>query len=174
MNSLLYALCRRLAWFGGGVLALISVMSVASITGRALSGLGLAPVPGDFELVEAGTALAVFCFLPWCHLTRGHAVVDMLWSQYPPGMRKVLDVLTDLLMLLVWFLLVWRMGVGLQDYHANGEVSFILQMPVWWGFAASMVPALIGCLACVWRVLESIGVVKPPPGLAAGFATVQH
>ena len=29
----------------------------ASIVGRALSGLGLSPVPGDFELVEAGTRI---------------------------------------------------------------------------------------------------------------------
>ena len=41
------------------MLVLIALMSVASIVGRALSGLGLGPVPGDFELVEAGTALAV-------------------------------------------------------------------------------------------------------------------
>ena len=58
-----------MAWFGASC-SHIALMSVASIVGRALSGLGLGlgPVPGDFELVEAGTALAVFCFLPWCHL----------------------------------------------------------------------------------------------------------
>jgi hypothetical protein len=54
-----------MAWFGAFVLVLLAAMSVVSIAGRALSGLGLGPVPGDFELVEAGTALAVFCFLPW-------------------------------------------------------------------------------------------------------------
>ena len=65
MNKLIYGLSRAMAWFGSFVLVIIAVMSVASIIGRALSGLGLGPVPGDFELVEAGTALAVFCFLPW-------------------------------------------------------------------------------------------------------------
>ncbi len=53
-----------MAWFGSLVLVLIALMSVASIVGRALAGFGLGPVPGDFELVEVGTALAVFCFLP--------------------------------------------------------------------------------------------------------------
>lgn len=166
MNRLIYGLSRAMAWFGSLVLVVIAVMSVASIIGRALSGFGLGPVPGDFELVEAGTALAVFCFLPWAHLKRGHAVVDMLWGSYPPAMRRVLDILADALMLFVWVLLVWRMSVAMGEYRHNGEVSFILQMPVWWGYAASMVPALVGLVAYAWRLLESLGLAAPPAGFA--------
>ena len=164
MNKLIYGLSRAMAWFGSLVLVLIAVMSVASIIGRALSGFGLGPVPGDFELVEAGTALAVFCFLPWAHLKRGHAVVDMLWGSYPAPMRRVLDIVADGLMLAAWLLLVWRMSVAMGEYRHNGEVSFILQMPVWWGYAASMLPALVGLVAYAWRLLESLGLASPPPG----------
>jgi len=164
MNKLIYGLSRSMAWFGSLVLVGIALMSVASIVGRALSGFGLGPVPGDFELVEAGTALAVFCFLPWAHLKRGHAVVDMLWRSYPAPMRRVLDIAADGLMLAVWLLLVWRMSIAMGEYRHNGEVSFILQMPVWWGYAASMLPALVGLVAYAWRLLESLGLVSPPPG----------
>ena len=170
MSNIIYGLSRSMAWLGAAVLTMLALISVASIAGRALSSYGLAPVPGDFELVEAGTALAVFCFMPWCHLKRGHAVVDMLWNSYPPAMRRVLDASTDALMLAVWLLLIWRMGVSMMDYHANGEVSFILQMPVWWGYAASMLPALVGLVAYAWRLLESLGLAAPPAGFtqAAG------
>jgi TRAP-type C4-dicarboxylate transport system permease small subunit len=164
MNKLIYGLSRAMAWFGSLVLVIIAVMSVASIIGRALSGFGLGPVPGDFELVEAGTALAVFCFLPWAHLKRGHAVVDMLWGSYPLPMRRVLDILADGLMLAVWLLLVWRMSIAMGEYRHNGEVSFILQMPVWWGYAASMPAAVVGCIAYAWRLLEDLGLASPPPG----------
>ena len=164
MNRLIYGLSRAMAWFGSLVLVVIAVMSVASIIGRALSGFGLGPVPGDFELVEVGTALAVFCFLPWTHLKRGHAVVDMLWGSYPLPMRRVLDVLADGLMLAVWLLLVWRMSLAMGEYRHNGEVSFILQMPVWWGYAASFPAAVIGVVAYGWRLLESLGLASPPQG----------
>jgi TRAP-type C4-dicarboxylate transport system permease small subunit len=164
MNKIIYGLSRAMAWFGSLVLVIIAVMSVASIIGRALSGFGLGPVPGDFELVEAGTALAVFCFLPWAHLKRGHAVVDMLWGSYPAPMRRVLDIVADGLMLVVWVLLVWRMGVSMEEYRHNNEVSFILQMPVWWGYAASMPAAVVGLIAYAWRLLESLGLASPPPG----------
>lgn len=165
MSRLIYGLSKGLAWFGVVVLAVLALLSVTSIAGRALSFAGFGPVPGDFELVEAGTALAVFCFLPWCHLKNGHAAVDLLWHRYPPPLQRALTLLSDGLMLIVWLLLVWRMGVMTLEYRANGEVSFILQMPVWWGYAASLLPALIGCLACAWRVLERIGMAQPPAGL---------
>jgi TRAP-type C4-dicarboxylate transport system permease small subunit len=170
MSTIIYRLSQAMAWLGGGVLTALAALSVASIAGRALSGFGVGPVPGDFELVEAGTALAVFCFMPWAHLKRGHAMVDLFWKAYPAPMRRVLEVVADGLMLIVWGLLVWRMGIVTEDYRENGEVSFILQMPVWWSYAASMVPAVIGCVVYAWRLLEDLGLASPPAGfvLSAG------
>lgn len=171
MTHPVYAVARAMAWFGAFVLVLLALMSVFSIAGRALSGLGLGPVPGDFELVEAGAALAVFCFLPWAHLKRGHAVVDLFWRVYPAPLQRVLDVAADLLMLAAWLLLVWRMGVALLDYRANAEVTFILQFPVWWGYAASMVPAVLGCGIYAWRLLETLGLVQAPDDFAPAGAS---
>lgn len=162
MNRWIYGLARLLAWVGGLLLVAITAMSVVSITGRALSAFGFGPVRGDFELVEAGTAIAVFCFLPWCHLKRGHAVVDMLWRSYPAGLRRVLEIGTQLLMLLVWLLLTWRLGAGLEDYMNNNEVTFILQFPVWWAYAGCMVVSVLGCVIYAWTLLESIGLAHPP------------
>ena len=159
MNKLIYGTSRFMAWFGGCVLSALAVLSVISIAGRAFSFAGLGPVPGDFELVEAGTALAVFCFLPWCHLKRRHADVSLFWDAFPSPLRHLLSVASDALMLAVWLLLVWRMGVAMLGYRENDEVSFILQMPVWWGYAASMIPAVLGCVIYFWRLLESLGFV---------------
>lgn len=164
MHHSIYTLCRCLAWFGGLVLVALAILSTASIAGRALStsGFGLGPIPGDFELVEAGTALAIFCFLPWCHLRRAHATVDLFWNLLPASLHKVLNLLTDTLMFVVWALLIWRMGVGMLSYRESGDTSFILQMPVWWGYAASFVPAVLGLSAYALRMLERFGVVSPP------------
>jgi hypothetical protein len=37
-------------------------------------------------------------------------------------------------------------------------------MPVWWGYAASMVPAAFGCIVYAWRLFESLGLATPPAG----------
>lgn len=164
MGKFIYDVSRVMAWFGGFVLSLVAVVSVSSIAGRSLSAFGLGPVPGDFELVEAGTALAVFCYLPWCHLRRSHADVGMFWNSYPAPLQRFLKGATDALMLAVWLLLIWRMGVAMLEYRSNGEVSFILQMPVWWGYAASMLPALLGCVVYFWRLLETLGLAATQDG----------
>lgn len=166
MGQFVYALCRQTARFGALVVAALAVISAVSICGRALSGAGLGPIPGDFELVEAGTALAVFCCLPWCYLVGGHATVDVFWRHYPRAMRRAVLVAASALMLLIWVLLTWRMGIATVDYRASDETTFILRMPVWWGYAASMVPAVIGCIAYGWRLLEDLGLVVAPEGFA--------
>ena len=51
MNVLIVTVARAMAWLGGLVLMALTLLSVLSIAGRALSGLGLGPVPGDYELV---------------------------------------------------------------------------------------------------------------------------
>ena len=53
----------------------VTVVTVVSIVGRSLIQFGLSPIPGDFEIVQAGMLFAIFSFLPWCHLTRGNALV---------------------------------------------------------------------------------------------------
>ena len=143
MMAWIFRSAKWSAIVGGLVLCAITLMSVASITGRALIGVGLGPVPGDFEMVEVGTALAVFFFLPWCYLKGGHATVDLFYMHLPKSMK--------------WL-------VGMMDYHENGEVTFILQMPVWWAYALCMVGAVIGCLSYIAKTLIQFGLAKYPPG----------
>mgnify|MGYP002684972620 CR=1 FL=1 len=46
MSHIVYSTSRAMAWLGACVLVFLAVLSVVSIGGRALSGLGLGPVPG--------------------------------------------------------------------------------------------------------------------------------
>ena len=98
-------LARWTAMVGGAVLTALTLLVVASVAGRALIGVGLGPVPGDFELVEMGTGVAVLFFLPWTYLKGGHATVDLLHAHLPRWAQKAIDTLSDVLMLLVWLVL---------------------------------------------------------------------
>ena len=89
----LVALCRWFAVIGGLVLLGMMIMTVVSVTRRTLFG---APIPGDFEMVELGSAIAVFCFLPWCQITGGNVLVDFFTMKSGPRTNHLLEALGDL------------------------------------------------------------------------------
>jgi len=153
LPGLIHALARWLAILGGVVLVAITVMTVVSITGRTLIPFGLAPVPGDFELVEAGTAFAVFAFLPWCQLNRSHATVDLFTNYLSAAANRWIDLASEILMALVTILIAWRLWVGMFDKIAYHETTFILQFPVWWGFAVCAAATIVGVVVALYLVV---------------------
>ncbi|MFN7155913.1 MAG: TRAP transporter small permease [Acidovorax sp.] len=164
MIAFIYRLARWSAIVGGIVLVALTVMIVASISGRALIGLGLGPVPGDFELVEMGTAVAVLFFLPWTYLKGGHATVDLLYMHLPAWAKRAVVMVSDLLMLAVWLILTWKLYEGMVEKKQYMETTFILAMPLWWAYAACLVGAVIGCLAYIARTATLFGLGKEPEG----------
>ena len=54
-------------------------------------------------------------------------------------------------------LIAWRLQAGMVDKAAYLETTFILRLPVWWGYAGSLVGAwsfaLVG-LYTAWRSLN--------------------
>jgi TRAP-type C4-dicarboxylate transport system permease small subunit len=162
-------LARALAWIGGLVLVALVVMTCISIAGRALVSYfptaGFGPVPGDFELVEAGCGFAIFAFLPWCQYRRGHVTVDVFVSSLGPRALALLSLIGNLILTAVALLLAWRMQLGLTDKLSYGETTMILQMPVWWPFALALTGAWVFVLVSaytVWRSLnEALGAGEP-------------
>lgn len=162
--NLAYRLAHGAAMFGALLLLAVMFMIVVSVSGRALIGIGLGPVPGDFEMVEVGTAIAVFFFLPWTYLKGGHATVDLLFMHLPSWAQRAIVILSDLLMLFAWMVLTRMLYEGMLEKRENLETTFILAMPVWWAFALCLVGAIVGCLAYVARTATLIGLGKEPDG----------
>jgi TRAP-type C4-dicarboxylate transport system permease small subunit len=149
-------LARATAIAGGLVLVFLIAMTGVSIIGRSLIWAGFGPVPGDFELVEAGTAFAIFAFLPWCHLNRGHATVEILTPVFGNRLNRWFDVIWNLVMLLAMLLITWRHWLGTADKMSNGESTFILQMPAWWGYMAAFIAASVYVLICAFCLVRSL------------------
>lgn len=149
-------IARYTAFAGGFVLIALVIMTCISIAGRTLIAFGLSPVKGDFELIELGIGFAIFCFLPLCHLRRGHATVDLFTNQFSAGANRLLDLVADLLMLVVATLLTWRLWVGMIDKQSYGETTFILQYPIWTGYAAGMIGASAFVYVAIFCVLRSL------------------
>lgn len=160
MHSRIDRLVERLAFWtamlGGAALIAVLLITVVSIAGRSLIFAGLGPIPGDFELVEAGTAFAVMAFLPICQFHRGHVTVDLFLSRAGRRPNAAIDVAANLLMTGAAAVLTWRLYLGLLDKRSYGETTFILQFPVWWGFTAALLGGVVFTLVCAYTVFRSL------------------
>ncbi|MEL7098005.1 MAG: TRAP transporter small permease [Pseudomonadota bacterium] len=168
MHSVMMRLARVMAFLGGAVLTALILLTCLSILGRTLNSalhaigtgwaqslieLGVGPVNGDFELVEAGMAFAIFAFLPLCQITAGHAVVDIFTSQMPDRLRRVLASITEIVFALILVLIAVQLWSGMESKIRSGQTSFILAYPVWWGYAGAMVGAFFAALIAVYMAV---------------------
>jgi len=156
LDRLVGAIAFWTAMAGGAVLIALVIVTVVSIAGRSLISAGLGPIPGDFELVETGTAFAVFAFLGLCQFRRGHVTVDLFLTRAGPRVNAAIDVVANLLMTGAAGIITWRLWLGMLDKRSYGETTFILQFPIWWGFAAALAGAAAFTLVCAYTVLRSL------------------
>jgi len=170
MYQFFYRLSRAMAYLGGLMLVVLIVIICTSTLGRSMNGVlhsdevmsvmpalarwlidaGIGPINGDFELVEAGVAFTIFAFLPLCQITGGHASVDIFTSRFPPRLNRVLQMLIDLLFAFVLILIAVQLFGGLQSKLRSGQTSFLIEFPVWWGYALCMSGAVAAAAVSVY------------------------
>jgi TRAP-type C4-dicarboxylate transport system permease small subunit len=138
---------RVLALAGGGVLLALVGLTVASVLGRALLDR---PVPGDFELIELGAAVAVFACLPYAQLAGANVIVDLFTQRLGPRGRAVLDALGGAVFAAIAGVLTWRLALGGLDFRQYGETTMVLRLPVWWAFPPMVVSGALLTLCCLY------------------------
>lgn len=170
MHSLVEKLARLTALLGGVVLVLLILLICASVIGRSLNGvlhsdaiqsfmpamaewllaLGIGPINGDFEIVEAGMAFAIFAFIPICQLHGAHAYVDVFTSGLPPKAKRLLQAIIDTVFAAVLILFAWQMYSATLSKMRSGQTTLLIEFPVWWSYTASTVAAVIVAFVAVY------------------------
>ena len=178
IHGIMMFLARLMAILGGLVLTALILLTCVSVLGRGINtflhsdlmqgsmpGLaesllatGVGPVLGDFELVEAGIAFAIFAFLPLCQITAGHASVDIFTSKLPVRVNRLIQMIVEAVFAAVLILIAWRLSAGMMSKMSYNETTFLLQFPIWWAYAISLVAAVLAAVVGVYmaavRVLE--------------------
>ena len=183
---------RAMAFAGGLVLSALILITCISIIGRTLSdalnsdfmqsglpglsnallGVGIGPIRGDVEMVEAGMAFTIFAFLPLCQITGAHAAVDIFTARLPDGVNRALRMVIDILFAAVLMLIAVQLYGGTMSKVHTGQTSFLLEFPIWWPYALSLIGAVAAALVSVYialvRIAETVrGRDILPPDLGA-------
>ena len=181
MHGFMNGLARFMAVVGGLVLTALILLICISVLGRAINTLlysgpvvavlgdfantllatGVGPILGDFELVEAGVAFAIFSFIPFCQVTAGHATVDIFTSGLSVRVNRLIQMVVDIVFAAVLILIALQLYEGMLSKMQYRETTFLIQFPVWWSYAASLVAAIVAAVVGVYvafvRLAEFFG-----------------
>ena len=186
LNKWIERLAVAMAILGGIVLTALVLLICLSIVGRTLNGAfhgpigavlpglsewaiaaGVGPINGDFELVEAGVAFAIFAFLPICQLHGSHATVDIFTRFLPGRLNRLLEAAIAGIFAAVLVLIAIQLEAGMQSKLRSGQTTFLLQFPVWWGYAASLLGASVAALIASYiAIVRWIDLFRGHDGLA--------
>jgi TRAP-type C4-dicarboxylate transport system permease small subunit len=181
MHGFMNGLARFMAVLGGLVLTALILLICISVLGRAINTLlhsgpvvallgdftktllatGVGPILGDFELVEAGVAFAIFAFIPFCQITAGHATVDIFTAGLSVRVNRLIQMIVDIVFAGVLILIAMQLYEGMLSKMQYRETTFLIQFPIWWSYAASLVAAVVGAVISVYvafvRLVEFFG-----------------
>lgn len=126
-------LLRFVALVGGFVLlAIMLLVSTAVIFRYVLNQ----PILGDHELVEIGMSLVAMMAMPFAAMTGTHIRVDVL-DPYIGALGRFLgDVFARAVACFVLLLLVRKTWGKTLDAHEYGDVTNMIEIPVWIAYGA--------------------------------------
>ncbi|MDJ0630206.1 MAG: TRAP transporter small permease subunit [Rhodobacter sp.] len=154
LHGFVLRLCTGWALMGGVVLLAVIATNVVSVVGAATVGRAF---PGDFELTEMGVAIAAFAFLPYCQIAGLNVTADIFTAGASRLWLAIFALLASIAALLFSGLLLWRMYHGMLDQRNYDYVTTILQVPLWWGYAAALASLALLVLASLASLVDALG-----------------
>jgi len=141
-------------WGLVGGIALLGAMAtmVITVAGAAFGS----PLLGDSEIVELLGGIAVFAFLPYCHLRGANVLVDFFTKPLPERAQRWLDAAMNVVFAAVVVILAWRLLEGGLGAYERSKRSMFLQLPDWWGYAIGMLSMLLWIAVCLFVAWESM------------------
>ncbi|MCP3890598.1 MAG: TRAP transporter small permease [Desulfobulbaceae bacterium] len=103
----------------------MALLTCADVIGR----LFKYPIFGSVELVSFMGVIAIACSLPFTHQKKGHIGVELFIRKFSSRTRNIIALCTEVLSLLLFVLVAWRMFHYATKIKESGELSMNLQLP---------------------------------------------
>ena len=101
-------------------------------------------------------AFSIFAFLPLTQVTVGHATVDIFTSWMPERALRILRALIEVLFAVVLIVIAVQLFSGMQSKIRSGQTTLLLQFPVWWAYAGSVLGAGVAAVVAVYMALARV------------------
>ena len=154
-GSAVQAVSRLLARLSCLVLAAIVLLTVAD---TALRYLFNAPIAGSNEMVEIMLSFLIMLALPVCTANRAHVKVDLLDGMLGRVGRRIADIVTGGIALVILFFLSKRCLDKAGDALEFGDTTIYLGFPQWPIYATiSAATAMVGLILLLQTIPALLG-----------------
>ena len=128
---------------------LLGVITLAVFAGAVMRYLFTMPIPDGFDISRLLLGCAVLWGLASATFRDSHIRMDLVWQFLPPGGRRLLDLIANLVTLVAIAVFAWMLLTKVRDVYYANESTFDLRLPIWpfyalaWlGVAAALLSAL--------------------------------
>ncbi len=144
---------RFLNGIAGISLTFLMLLTIADVILRGFKR----PVVGTYELVAFAGAVVVGFSVPLTSWTRQHIYVDFFILKFSQRVKDIFNIVTRILVIVLFFLIGWNLFRYAADLQRSGEVSLTLQMPFYPVAYGVGVCCFIQCLVLVCDIVKIFG-----------------
>jgi len=137
---------------GAACLVGMTLLTCADVVGRFFGH----PIFGSVEIVAFMAATSVAMALPYTHQVRGHIGVEIVFRLLPERVRRIIEVVTSVLALVLFALVTWRMSLYAGTMKSSGEVSMNLELPVYLIIAVVAFSFLVFTLVILQDIVQTL------------------
>ena len=106
----------------------LAFMMVATFTDIILRYFGK-PIAGSWEIISACGGLVIGFAIPYTSWKRGHIYVDALVNKLPSGQRRIVNITTRSLGILIFLFIGWNFFEMGSDLYQTNTTSWTLRIP---------------------------------------------
>jgi len=110
---------------GAACLVGMTVLTCADVVGRFFRH----PIFGSVEIVSFMAMGVVAMALPYTHKIDGHVGVEIVVRLFSDRTQTIIDICTNILSLILFAIVTWRMATYAGTMRETGEVSMNLELP---------------------------------------------
>lgn len=147
---------EKMKLIGAGLLVIMMALTCVDVVGR----LFRHPVFGSIELMSLMGAITVAMALPYTHSVKGHIGVEIVMDKLPRKLRRIIELVTGLLTLILFGIVTWKMLEYAFKMRESGEVSMNLELPEYLIIGLVGIGFVMFTLTIVKGIAETLGELR--------------
>lgn len=127
LEKLVRTLCKWFAWIASAALAGIMVLTFVDVIGRFFGH----PLGVAVDITELAMGLIVFTGIALTTLQRGHITVDLVTTNVPKPVARLLDILGLVASVFFMGLIAWQLWTRTADHYVNNARTIVKEWPIY-------------------------------------------